>query len=70
LNEIFKDDLTKAQAVQEFAGYTLLPKIFIHASLFMLGSGGNGKSVLINTISKLVGRDNISALELHQFSDK
>jgi P4 family phage/plasmid primase-like protien len=40
------------------------------ASLFMLGSGGNGKSVLINTISKLVGRDNISALELHQFSDK
>jgi P4 family phage/plasmid primase-like protien len=70
LNEIFKDDLTKAQAVQEFAGYTLLPKIFIHASLFMLGSGGNGKSVLINTVSKLVGRDNISALELHQFSDK
>jgi putative DNA primase/helicase len=70
LHEIFKDDLTKAQAVQEFAGYILLPRIFIHASLFMLGSGGNGKSVLINTISKLVGRDNISALELHQFSDK
>ncbi len=70
LLEIFKDDPKKALTIQEFAGYILLPRIFIHASLFMLGSGGNGKSVLINTISKLVGRDNISALELHQFSDK
>ncbi|UCE04454.1 MAG: primase C-terminal domain-containing protein [bacterium] len=70
LNEIFKDDPAKAQAVQEFTGYILLPKIFIHSCLFLLGSGANGKSVLINTISKLVGRENISALELHQFSKK
>jgi P4 family phage/plasmid primase-like protien len=70
LYEIFKDDPKRELTIQEFAGYILLPRIFIHASLFMLGSGGNGKSVLINTISKLVGRNNISALELHQFSDK
>jgi P4 family phage/plasmid primase-like protien len=70
LLEIFKDDPKKALTIQEFAGYILLPKIFIHSCLFLLGSGGNGKSVLINTISKLVGRENITALELHQFSDK
>ena len=70
LSEIFKDDPQKALTIQEFAGYILLPKIFLHHCLFLLGGGGNGKSVLINIIAKLVGRENISALELHQFSDK
>jgi len=70
LDEIFADDLEKIDAIQEFAGYCLYPGIFIHKCLFLIGGGANGKSIFINTLIKIVGEQNISALELHQLSDK
>jgi len=70
LEEIFLDDPGKALAVQDFAGYCLYPKIFIHSCLFFMGVGWNGKSVLINTLIKIIGKENTSAVELSQFSNK
>jgi len=70
LEEIFKDDLIKINALQDFSGYCLYPEIFIHVCLFLIGSGANGKSVFINTHTKVVGKENVSALDPHQFSNK
>ncbi len=66
LKEIFPDEPFKRRTVRDFAGYCLYPKIFIHKCLFCLGKGGNGKSILINIISKLVGIENTVALEPKQ----
>jgi len=70
LEEIFQDDLEKIDALQDFSGYCLYPEIFIHEALFLIGSGANGKSVCINIIRKVIGRENVSALEPHQLSKK
>lgn len=70
LEEIFSDDPLKKRTIQDFAGYCLYPKIFLHKCLFLIGTGSNGKSVLINTISKIIGKENLCALNLHQLTDK
>ena len=70
LEEIFFDDPEKAHTIQDFAGYCLFPKIFIHSCLFFMGIGQNGKSVLINTLTKIIGKENTSAVELSQFSNR
>ena len=36
----------------------------------MVGGGANGKSVYINILTKVIGKENVSALEPHQFSNK
>jgi len=69
LKEIFKDDPKKIEALQDFSGYCLYPEIFIHAALLFIGSGANGKSVFINTFAKVFGKENVSALDPHQFSN-
>ncbi len=70
LGEVFLDDPKKIEALQDFSGYCLYPEIFIHAALLLIGSGANGKSVFINTHTKVVGNENVSALDPHQFSKK
>lgn len=67
LEEVFKDDAEKSKTLQEFSGYCLYPGIFIHKCLFLIGSGSNGKSIFLNTLCKIVGFDNVSAIELYQF---
>jgi P4 family phage/plasmid primase-like protien len=70
LAEIFADAPSKAITIQDFAGYTLFPGIFIHECLFLIGNGANGKSVLVNTLAKLVGEENACSLDLHQLSNR
>ncbi len=70
LSQWCSDDPGKALCLQDFFGYCLLPKIFIHNSLFFIGAGCNGKSVILNMLARLVGYTSVCCLELHQLSDK
>jgi len=70
LEEVFLDDPIKIDALQDFSGYCLYPEIFIHEALFLIGSGANGKSVFLNVLTKVIGKENVSALEPQQFSNK
>jgi P4 family phage/plasmid primase-like protien len=70
LEEIFPDDPVKKITLQDFSGYCLFPKIFIHECLFLIGVGANGKSVFINTLCKVIGPENVSALAPHHLSEK
>lgn len=45
---------------QEFLGYCLLRKIIYHVALLLNGIGNNGKSVLVDVDSALIGRKNMS----------
>ena len=49
------------QTVQEYVGYVLYRKITYHVCLLLVGLGRNGKSVLLELVTALVGKDNVSS---------
>lgn len=73
LDEIFVDDADKEQKIQfikEWFGYCLTPDNRQHKFLWMVGAGGNGKSVLLDMLSVLVGRSNVSDAHIERLGDK
>ncbi len=54
----------KRQLLQEFFGYALTSRTDYHKSLWMVGSGSNGKSVCLEILRTLVGPRNVSHLTL------
>ena len=48
------------QFVLEWFGYCLIPDISQHKFLWLVGSGGNGKSLILNTLAALVGKNNVT----------
>jgi putative DNA primase/helicase len=69
LGEVLVDDAGKRDdqllsVLQEMAGYYLLPDLRPGVMFFLLGNGANGKSVFINLLTEIIGREFISALSL------
>lgn len=63
LREIFRNDQdadSRIQFILEWFGYCLIPDVSQHKFLWLVGPGGNGKSLLLNTLAALVGKDNVS----------
>lgn len=60
----FKQWLTEVQTtdnitiLQEYAGYSLLPSMPFHKSIWFIGEGRNGKSTYITTLENIVGEHN------------
>ncbi|MFA6129765.1 MAG: phage/plasmid primase, P4 family [Candidatus Omnitrophota bacterium] len=69
LNEIFENDAEKINTLQEFFGLCFTKETKYEKALFCLGEGANGKSVILNTLGTLIGKDNYSAIPLEQFSN-
>jgi putative DNA primase/helicase len=70
LQEIFDGDSDadqKAQALLEMIGYTLLSHARLERFAILVGSGANGKSVVMEVIKALVGRDNVVAVQPNKF---
>ncbi|MBF0589859.1 MAG: bifunctional DNA primase/polymerase, partial [Magnetococcales bacterium] len=70
LDEIFKGDEDadeKKQAVLEFIAYSLLATTHLEKFVILLGSGANGKSVLMNVVEALIGEDNVAAVQPSKF---
>jgi len=73
LNEIFGQDAdatSKIQLLQEYFGLCLVPLTTFHKFLWFLGGGGNGKSLVIDVLIHLLGRENISFLDIERIEDK
>lgn len=67
LEEVFAFDDDKDQKitfVQEWFGYSLVPDTTQQKFLWLVGDGGNGKSVLLAMLEKLVGTHNVSHAQL------
>lgn len=57
--------------VQEFFGYCLLPwNHTLEKFAILLGSGANGKSVLLNVLRHMLGSENVSAVPLDALSSE
>jgi putative DNA primase/helicase len=54
LNEVTGDDGDYVRFLQQWFGYCLTGSTQEHALLFLFGPGGNGKSVLLNTVSAIL----------------
>lgn len=73
LNEIFQPDKDKAEKImllQEYLGYCLTKNVLFQKALLMLGTGSNGKSIIIQIMERILGTENYSNIELHHFQDK
>jgi putative DNA primase/helicase len=70
LDEVFEKDQDTISFVQEAVGYIFHKSIPTPAVFFLIGAGSNGKSVFINTISNLVGKENTSNVSFNLLSDE
>lgn len=59
----------KQALLQEFAGYCLMKSCHLEKALFLFGRGSNGKSVFSETLAKVFGRHNVSAVSLEGLSN-
>jgi len=73
LDEVFENDPDKDDKkvlVCEMVGYSLLSSCEYEKFFVLIGSGANGKSVLMETIGEFVGRRNVSAVQPSQFENR
>ena len=70
LNQIFLNDMETINFVQEAVGYAFQKSIPTAAIFFLIGDGGNGKSVFIDVISNLCGAENVCNISLNKLSDE
>lgn len=54
----------KSLLLQQFSGYCLSSSMLYDKALFLVGDGGNGKSTFVDTISKVIGPDATSHIDL------
>ncbi len=73
LNDIFQGDPDadeKTTAILEMMGYTLMAHCKHERFIILVGSGANGKSVLLSVLESLCGSNNIAGVQPSQFGNK
>ena len=71
LGEVLPDESLQA-VLCEMLAYTFIPKsvLKLEKCLFLYGSGANGKSVVFEVISALLGRENVSNYSITSLTDR
>lgn len=64
INDITDGDHEQATLLQQIAGYCLTNDTRFAKAFIFFGSGANGKSLYTRLIGKLIGRENVSSLNL------
>lgn len=70
LDEVFVNDTDKDQKIaflQQWFGYCLTADVSQHKFVWMVGGGGNGKSVLLTVLQELVGVANVGHAQIERF---
>jgi len=73
MDEVFEDDSDsddKIKAILEMIGYSLMAHCHHEKFIMLIGSGANGKSVLLSVIEALCGRNNTAGVQPSQFENK
>jgi len=70
LDEVFLGKKDTIDFVQESVGYIFQKDIPKPSLFFLIGSGSNGKSVFVNTLTSLVGEENTCSISLNSFSNE
>lgn len=67
--EIMDNDPERINVLQEIIGYLLTAEMTIHKGFFFHGDGSNGKSLLLDIVTMLVGPKNVSNLTLQDLEN-
>ncbi len=73
LSEVFEgtfDKSSRVLAVLEFMGLSLTTTTEFEKALLLVGSGGNGKSVLLKVLENMVGEKNRAAVQMKQLENR
>ncbi len=70
LNWMFNHDPELIRVTQEWFGYCVVMDTSLEKMLIAVGLGSNGKSVLLKTLERMLGRDNVSAVPLEDFANE
>lgn len=68
LNDVLPDSDTQ-RTLQEVCGYLFVKGLKLEKIVFLYGTGANGKSVLFEVLSGLIGDENISHYSLESLTD-
>jgi putative DNA primase/helicase len=73
LDQIFANDADKTEKVaflKAWFGYCLVPDNSQQKFVWMVGGGGNGKSLLLSILTRLAGTDNVSHAYMERLKEK
>jgi len=70
LNKIACNDRAIRALLEESAGYCLFRRNELGKAFILTGSGSNGKSTFLNMVKFMLGRENVSSLDLKKLSDR
>jgi len=70
IGTILNNDKRKIDCLQEIFGYCLTKNTMLQKAFFFTGEGSNGKSFIINTLIKMLSKENVSSLELQDFDSR
>ncbi|MBQ8091369.1 MAG: toprim domain-containing protein [Pyramidobacter sp.] len=64
VEEISNADDARAALLQEIAGYVLFNDCSLQKCFFLIGDGANGKSVFLDVLTEVFGRENVSNVSM------
>ncbi len=73
LDQVFRDDddrADKIKAMLELMGYTLMSHARHEKFIMLIGSGANGKSILLAVLMALVGTQNVAGVQPANFDNR
>ena len=65
-----EDGKNRIKLLREFCGYILYPNCQKQNLLFLHGDGNNGKSLIIETLEKVLGNENISNVKISDLGNR
>lgn len=70
LNKISCNDEQIRMLLEEMVGYCMFRRNELGKAFILTGSGSNGKSTFLNMLKTMLGRRNVSALDLKKLNDR
>jgi putative DNA primase/helicase len=70
LNQVLEGDEERIKLLQEWFGYSLVPDTSHHKFLILEGEGQNGKSVVLDVLTAVLGTENVSNVPLEAFNQR
>lgn len=70
LNKLSCDDASIRTSLEEMAGYTMYRRNELRKAFILIGDKANGKSTYLSVIQKMLGEDNVSALDMKELCER
>ena len=70
VSQIMAERIASINLLQEMFGYVFFNNCSLQKCFFLIGDGANGKSVLLNVLRALVGKENVSNVEMSGLAEQ